>query len=133
AALGDLIQSDLREIGFELVRDVLEPAQYNEAYGPREFDVTDWGFSGPDADVLRSHLHSGGFQTVSTVEKPEIDALLEQAVATSDTAERERIYRQLQLWNNEQVLIVPLVVPTEITVAKPTVKGLEFDGYGRAL
>lgn len=133
AALGDLIQSDLREIGFELVRDVLEPAQYNEAYGPREFDVTDWGFSGPDADVLRSHLHSGGFQTVSTVEKPEIDALLEQAVATSDTAERERIYRQLQLWNNEQVLIVPLVVPTEITVAKPTVKGLEFDVYGRAL
>lgn len=133
AALADFIQSDLKQLGFELVRDVLEPAQYNERYGPREFDVTDWGFSSPDADILRSHLRTGGFQNVSTVSKPFIDEMLDDAVASTDPAEREFLYREIQKWNFEQVLIVPLYVPSEITLASPDVVGLEFDLYGRAL
>lgn len=133
AALADIIQSDLAEIGFELVRETLEPAQYNEQYGPRTFDLTDWGFSSPDADILRSHLRTGGFQTVSTVSKPFIDEMLDEAVASSDPAEREFLYREIQKWNAHEVLIVPLYVPSEITVAAPGVEGLEFDLYGRAL
>lgn len=133
AALADIIQSDLRQIGFELVRDVLEPAQYNERYGPRTFDVTDWGFSSPDADVLRSHLHTGGFQNASTVTKTFIDEMLDEAVASTDAAEREFLYREIQKWNFEQGLIVPLYVPSEITIASDTVQGLQFDLYGRAL
>lgn len=133
AALADIIQSDLRAIGFELVRDVLEPAQYNERYGPRSFDLTDWGFSSPDADVLRSHLHSTGFQTVSSVAKPFIDEMLDEAVASTDPAERQFIYQELQKWNFDQTLIVPLYVPSEITIASNDVQGLQFDLYGRAL
>jgi peptide/nickel transport system substrate-binding protein len=133
ASLANFIQSDLQDIGFELVREVLEPAQYMEFYGPREFDVADWSFSGPDADVLRSHLQTGGYQTVSTVSKPEIDQLLSDAVATSAPEERERIYQRIQQWNAQNNLIVPLFVPSEITVASDTVEGLEFDLYGRAL
>jgi peptide/nickel transport system substrate-binding protein len=132
ASLADVIQSDLKEIGFEIVRDVLEPAQYNEAYGPRDFDVTDWGFSSPDADVLRSHLHTGGFQTVSEVTKPQVDVWLDEAVASSDPEARERLYQRIQEWNAQQVLIVPLYVPSEITVASERVEGLTFDLYGRA-
>lgn len=133
AALADFIQADLKKIGFDLVRHTLEPSQYNERYGPRDFDVTDWGFSSPDADVLRSHLHSTGFQTVSAVAKPFIDEMLDDAVASTDPAEREFIYRELQKWNLEQGLIVPLYVPSEITLAAPNVVGLQFDLYGRAL
>jgi peptide/nickel transport system substrate-binding protein len=132
AALGDVIQSDLREIGFELVREALEPAQYNDLYGPRTFDITDWGFSSPDADVLRSHLQTGGFQNASTVTKPEVDAKLDAAVSTSDPAEREALYRDIQQWNNEQVLIVPLYMPSEVTASNSKVSGLTFDLYGRA-
>jgi len=132
ASLANFIQSDLKEIGFELVREVLEPAQYMEFYGPRNFDLTDWAFSSPDADVLRSHLQTGGFQTVSSVTKPEVDQWLSDAVATSSPAAREALYQQIQQWNAEQVLIVPLYVPSEITVAGPGVTGLIFDLYGRA-
>lgn len=133
AALADFIQSDLRQIGFELVRHTLEPAQYNERYGPRDFDVTDWGFSSPDADILRSHLHTGGFQTVSAVSKPFVDEMLDDAVASTDPAEREFLYREIQKWNFEQALIVPLYVPSEITIASNHVTGLQLDLYGRAL
>ena len=133
ASLADIVQSNLKEIGFEVVRDVLEPAQYNEAYGPRDFDFTDWSFSSPDADVLRSHLHTGGFQTVSQISKPQIDDWLDEAVATSDPAAREALYKKIQKWNNDQVLIVPLYVPSAITASSKTVSGVSFDLYGRPL
>ncbi|MDB4606890.1 ABC transporter substrate-binding protein, partial [Pontimonas sp.] len=133
ASLANFIQSDLKDIGFELVREVLEPAQYMEFYGPRDFDVTDWAFSGPDADVLRSHLQTGGYQTVSTVTKPEVDQWLSDAVATSSPAARQALYERIQRWNAAENLIVPLYVPSEITVASDAVSGLEFDLYGRAL
>lgn len=133
ASLANFIQSDLKDIGFELVREVLEPAQYMEFYGPRDFDVTDWAFSGPDADVLRSHLQTGGYQTVSTVTKPEVDQWLSDAVATSSPAARQSLYERIQRWNAAENLIVPLYVPSEITVASEAVSGLEFDLYGRAL
>lgn len=84
AALANAIQSDLKEIGFEVVREVLEPVAYNAQYAPKTFDLTDWGFSGADPDLLRSHLHTDGFQNASQVSDPEVDALLEQAVATGD-------------------------------------------------
>lgn len=133
ATLANFIQQDLKDIGFELVREVLEPAEYMERYVPRTFDITDWSFSSPDADVLRSHLQTGGFQTVSTVTKPEVDQWLSDAVATSSASARESLYQRIQQWNAAENLIVPLYVPSEITVAVEGVSGLTFDLYGRAL
>jgi peptide/nickel transport system substrate-binding protein len=133
ATLANFIQQDLKDIGFELIREVLEPAEYMERYGPRNFDLTDWSFSSPDADVLRSHLQTGGFQTVSAVTKPEVDQWLSDAVGTSDPGAREALYQRIQQWNSVENVIVPLVVPSEITVAVDGVSGLTFDLYGRAL
>ena len=133
ASLADVIQSDLKGIGFEIVREALEPAAYNEQYGPKTFDITDWGFSGVDADLLRSHLHTDGFQNASGLSDPAIDTLLEDAVATSDPAQRAALYTELQQWNAENVAIVPLYVPSMITAFSDSVTGLTFDLYGRPL
>ncbi|MDQ0641872.1 ABC transporter substrate-binding protein [Microbacterium murale] len=133
AALANAIQSDLADIGFEVVREVLEPGAYNEQYGPKTFDLTDWGFSGVDGDLLRSHLHTDGFQNASQVTDPEIDGLLEEGVATSDVDARAAIYQQLQQWNAQYTAIVPLYSPSLITAVNDTVSGLEYDLYGRPL
>jgi peptide/nickel transport system substrate-binding protein len=45
---------------------------------------------------------------------------------------REKLYGNIQQWNAKQVLIVPLFVPSKITVARDGVTGLTFDLYGRA-
>ncbi|WP_262927911.1 ABC transporter substrate-binding protein [Microbacterium sp. NIBRBAC000506063] len=132
-ALGNAIQSDLKEIGFEVVREVLEPGAYNEQYGPKTFDLTDWGFSGVDADLLRNHLHTAGFQNASQVSDPEIDALLEQGFSSSSQEERNDVYGQLQRWNAEYTAIVPLYSPALITAVNPTISGLSYDLYGRPL
>lgn len=133
AALGNAIQSDLASIGFEVVREVLEPGAYNEQYEPKTFDLTDWGFSGVDGDLLRSHLHTDGLQNASQVSDPEIDALLEEGIATSDLEARAAIYHQLQQWNAQYTAIVPLYSPSLITAYNDTVAGLEYDLYGRPL
>ncbi|MFK4762274.1 ABC transporter substrate-binding protein [Microbacterium sp. ZW T5_45] len=133
AALANAIQSDLKEIGFEVVREVLEPGAYNEQYGPKTFDLTDWGFSGVDPDLLRSHLHTDGFQNASQVSDPDLDALLEQAVGTSDQTERNTLYTEIQQWNAQHVAIVPLYSPSAITAVGERVSGLDYDLYGRPL
>ncbi|PRA80017.1 ABC transporter substrate-binding protein [Microbacterium sp. MYb66] len=133
AALANAIQSDLKAIGFEVEREVLEPGAYNEQYEPKTFDLTDWGFSGVDADFLRNHLHTDGFQNASQVSDPEIDALLEQAVASSDQEKRNELYTELQQWNAEYTAIVPLYSPSAITAVGERVAGLSYDLYGRPL
>ncbi len=133
AALANAIQSDLRAVGFEVIRDVLEPAAYNDQYGPKTYDITDWGFSGVDPDLLRSHLHTEGFQNASQVSDPAVDELLDAGVSTTDVTERAGLYGQLQQWNAQHVAIVPLYVPSLITAVAPKITGLTFDLYGRPL
>lgn len=133
AALANAIQSDLKQVGFEIEREVLEPGAYNEQYGPKTFDITDWGFSGVDADLLRSHLGSDGFQNASQVKDAEVDALLQQGLSTTDPAARAEVYTQLQQWNAEHVAIVPLYVPSMITAVNEGIDGLAYDLYGRPL
>ncbi|MBY6062253.1 ABC transporter substrate-binding protein [Microbacterium esteraromaticum] len=132
-ALANVVQSDLAEVGFEITRDVLEPATYNERYGPKTFDITDWGFSGVDADLLRNHLHSEGFQNASQVSNAEIDALLEEGLAAQQQADRDAVYQQVQEWNAAYTAIVPLYTPSLITAVGATVDGLTYDLYGRPL
>lgn len=133
AALADIIQSDLKKIGFEVIREALEPAAYNAQYGPKTFDLTDWGNASVDADVLRSQLSTTGFQNASQVSNPEVDALLDEAVATSDPAQRTSLYTQVQQWNATYVAAVPLYVPSLITASSPEVSGLSYDLFGRPL
>ncbi len=132
-ALGVAFQADLKKIGVELIREELEPAAYNEQYGPKTFDITDWSFSGPDSDLLRSHLHTDGFQNASQVSNPEVDALLEKAIASSDTDERNGYYTALQQWNAADNAIIPIYVPALISAVDGSVDGLAFDVYGRPL
>ncbi|MCR2763762.1 ABC transporter substrate-binding protein [Microbacterium sp. zg.B48] len=133
AALANAIQADLKDVGFEIVREVLEPGAYNEQYEPKTFDLTDWGFSGVDADLLRSHLHTEGFQNASQVSDPALDELLTRAVAEGDANSRAGIYREVQQWNAQHVAIVPLYVPSVITAVGAEVQGLTYDLYGRPL
>ena len=133
AALANAIQSDLKKAGFEIIREELEPGAYNEQYGPKTFDITDWGFSGVDPDLLRSHLESTGFQNASQVNDPKIDALTLEGATATDATERKNAYTALQRWNAEYVAIVPLYVPSVITASAPEISGLAFDLYGRPL
>ena len=65
--------------------------------------------------------------------KPQVDEWLDEAVASSDPAVREGLYQKIQDWNAQQVLIVPLYVPSEITVASRKVLRLTSNPIPRVL
>ncbi|MDN4640190.1 ABC transporter substrate-binding protein [Agreia sp. PsM10] len=130
ANLANLIQDGLKKIGFEVVHDQLEPGAYLDAYLAGDYDLTDWGFLSADADVLRSHLGTGGYQNASHLSDPEIDATLASAVATTDASQRAELYTQLQQWNAENAVIVPLYVPEYILASSKKVGGIEVDIHG---
>lgn len=133
SALANAIQSDLKAVGFEITRETLEPGAYNEKYGPKAFDITDWDFSGVDPDLLRSHLATDGFQNASSVSDPKLDQLLKDGIAATDASTRADVYAQIQKWNAKDDAIVPLYVTSAITAVGDKVAGLRFDIYGRPL
>lgn len=125
-----LFADDLKKIGFKLTHKVLEPAEYMEAYRPGTYDLADWSFASADADVLRQHLHTSGFQNASRVSDEQLDAQLEQASASTDAAERERIYKEVQQWNVKYRAILPLYNEQFITAQAPTVHKVKYDLFG---
>jgi len=133
ASIGDVVQSDLQQLGFEIVRDNLEIAQYYDEFNARAYDLSDWSFPSVDADVLRAHLHSGGYKNGSSTSNATVDRLLDDAIATSDPTEREALYQELQQWNAAHVAMVPITVPSAITAYSPDIENLSFDLYGQPL
>lgn len=128
--LAALFADDLKKIGFKLEHKVVEPAEYNEHYGAGTFDITDWDFASADANILRAHLHSEGFQNASHVADSELDALLDEAAASTDAATRQSLYQQVQQWNAKNLAIVPLYTSAFIDAQGATVQKLNYDLYG---
>ncbi|MEB4616039.1 ABC transporter substrate-binding protein [Leucobacter sp. M11] len=129
-SMAALFTESLAEVGIELTHEVVEPAVYNERYPAGDFTLTDWSFAAVDADALRAHLHSAGFQNASQVNDPELDALLERAAAVSDRTERGELYREVLRWNDEQVAIIPVSLPAMIGARSPELRGVATDVYG---
>lgn len=128
--LAGLFVDNLKAIGFKLVHKVVEPAEYMDVYVPGTFDIVDWDFASNDADVLRQHLHSSGYQNASHVSDAALDALLEQAVATHDAAQREALYQQVQQWNAANNAIVPIYLPEFVSAQGATARKVGYDLFG---
>ncbi|MEO7349008.1 MAG: ABC transporter substrate-binding protein [Terrimesophilobacter sp.] len=133
ASFAVAVQADLKKVGFEVIRDDYEVAKFYELYLARDFDLSDWSFPSVDADVLRAHLHTDGYKNGSSLSDPAVDKLLDDAVATADPAEREKLYQKLQRWNVKNLALIPIYVPTSTTAYSNAVTGLIFDLYGQPL
>lgn len=128
--LASLFADDLKQIGFKLEHKIVEPAEYNEAYEAGAFDITDWDFASADANILRSHLHSEGFQNASRVSDPGLDALLDEASASTDPAQRAALYSEVQQWNAKNVAIVPVYANAFTNAQAATARNVAYDLFG---
>ena len=83
-------------------------------------------------DMRQRHCTTRQYGDQSYV-NTEVDALLEKAIASSDTDERNGYYTALQQWNAADNAIIPIYVPALISAVDGSVDGLAFDVYGRPL
>ncbi len=134
-ALVNFMVDDLKKIGFELTHSAVEGPEYSARYADEnglilDFDLTDWSFASLDADALRQHLHTGGFQNATTVSDEKLDSTLDEAASTTDAGARKQAYADVQQWNLNEVAVVPVYLSQFTTASLPSVSGLTYDAYG---
>jgi peptide/nickel transport system substrate-binding protein len=95
--LGELMQSQVAEAGFDLQVVPMEAATsyQNQNDGAYDIVLTPWsGRVDPDANIHRFH-HSAGTDNFPKAVDPELDALLDEARSTYDFEARKAIYDEI--------------------------------------
>lgn len=101
---GELLRSQLAEVGIDVELRTLEPPVFIEAvFEDRDFDTNIISYcqsADPEIGVRRmfdsEQIGPTPFSNAAAYENPEVDALFEEAVRTVDREERGELYRQMQ-------------------------------------
>ncbi len=86
--------------------------------------------SGGDPDILRRFFDSQSSFNWSHVNDPQLDQWLEEAVQTTDMAQRAALYSQVQRQVMSQALVIPIRDYVNLNGVSNRVEGLRFDAQG---
>lgn len=135
AAFDQALQADLKKVGFELKLVPLDAAAYEPIRNRGDYGLIAFAWGGADPDILRvlfdsSQLFDDGGNNAARLHDPKVDGWLRAAGATSDVAERKRLYAQVQ----QKLLADGDALPTGVVqrqiVTRKSVSGLRFDANG---
>jgi peptide/nickel transport system substrate-binding protein len=135
--LAELVQAILTEMGFEATLDITPYDAFAQRVIEGNYNTAEMNWTALDPNlVLYNMFHSsqvdgGGYFNRTRVQDPELDALIEAARSTSDVAERERIYQEIQMMAVENIYILPIWDNAWLTLTAANVEGLTFDLEGR--
>ncbi|TWF80600.1 peptide/nickel transport system substrate-binding protein [Pseudonocardia hierapolitana] len=123
----EFLQAQMAEIGITLQPQFFDLAQYSSSVvQSHDFQIAGW-VGGP-TDVpypaVVNLMRTGGNANYGGYSNPEVDTLLDRAAATTDEAERTRLYQQVGLKTNQDIAVAYYSRGYLSTVAKPEVKGV---------
>jgi peptide/nickel transport system substrate-binding protein len=127
-----VIQEQLKAIGIELETDFQENAIYLENYNAGNFDLSVTGTSAyvDPNDVIQENFHTDRTSLRTGYSNPDVDALIEEGIATGDQEARAEIYRQIQEILNEDITWINLYIANQYEAAKTTVMGYQHVATG---
>ncbi|MBB6637742.1 ABC transporter substrate-binding protein [Cohnella thailandensis] len=127
-----IVQQQLKKIGIqvdvEITKDVLTKVFKNDdydIYGNSQVNV--------DPNALYQFYHTaapGALGNLAHVSDPQLDQWLEQGAVEKDEAKRAEIYKNVQQFIKDNVVILPIYVFPYTVAASNSVKGLAFDSVG---
>jgi peptide/nickel transport system substrate-binding protein len=121
-----VLQEQLRQIGIEAELNLVENAtMVDQVYVGKTYDIAVTGESAyvdPNTLIL-PNFKSGESGNFVNYANPEVDALIEQGIATTDQDERARIYQEIQTILLEDLPWVNLFVANQYEAMKTNVKG----------
>jgi peptide/nickel transport system substrate-binding protein len=123
----EFLQAQMAAIGITLEPQFYDLAQYSsQVVQSQDFQIAGWVGGPVDAPypAASNLLHSGGNANYGGYSNPQMDRLLDQAVASTDAAERRRLYQQVQLLANEDIAVAWYSRGYLSTITKPEVKGV---------
>lgn len=91
--VAEVVKSELAEIGVEVTIELLDRATWLQAAANLEHDlIIDALWIGPDPNEWRSQVGTGGAYNRTGYSNPDVDALFDQGVSSSDQATRAEAY-----------------------------------------
>ena len=133
--LGQVIQAQAKEAGFEVEVASTEFASALDASDAGNFDTFQVGWSGrvdPDGNIY-NFLHTGAPLNITGYSDPEVDRLLEEARLVEDQEQRKELYTEAIQIAAEDRPILYLYHPVNYLATGPDVVGVEYyaDGLPR--
>lgn len=128
--LAQAIQAAVKQsAGIDLQIQLVDQGTATKALADGAYELFDNSRADTDAGAaLNLLLYSTGSINRTGFKSPELDKLLDDAVATTDSAKRTESYRQLQqLVITDQALVQPLYAPQDQIAASKSVGGTGFE------
>jgi peptide/nickel transport system substrate-binding protein len=125
--MAEVIQSMVREAGFDLTVNTMEFASSLQAGYKGDFQAYLIGWSGrADADGnMWALMHTGGTFNYGHHSNPEMDALLDAARVETDVAKRREIYGKVWDIQRQDMPLVYLFIGKNIVGMKKTLEGFQ--------
>ena len=123
----EIVQAQLAKVGIRLKINAADWSVYLPTMFQKRYALTILGTSGqsdPD-DFLYGNFHSKGGLNLVNYNDAQFDRLLEQGRATSDEAQRRRLYEQAQARLVETVPMVFIYHSTQYEAVRKSVRGFE--------
>jgi peptide/nickel transport system substrate-binding protein len=115
-SLFEQIQANTAAVGFDVQLEPVDLSSWYGALAAHEYEAVSAPYTTVGPDVLRILYHSEGtvpapsgyFANHAMLQDPELDALLEAALATTDDAERAELYADAQRIILDSHTVLPL-------------------------
>ncbi|MBQ9897425.1 MAG: peptide ABC transporter substrate-binding protein [Synergistaceae bacterium] len=130
--MATIIQAQLAELGIKSEIMQQEWGAYLNDLQKKEHDVflLGWGLSVPDPDyAVAGLLESNAGTNYTTFNDAKLDEMLAKGRSLPDGEERAQVYRDMQLYINEQLPMVYLHNDEAIAGVRKVVKGFEVDPF----
>ncbi|MCL4860513.1 MAG: hypothetical protein KJZ93_13945 [Caldilineaceae bacterium] len=132
ASMATAIQAQLKAVGIELQLRLYDYSGWLDAFYARDYNLIMRFSWGPPYDPHT--LLAGAFYTDDRPEStisyssPDLDVLIDAALASTDTDKRQALYDQIWQHLDEQAAVIPLVYPQRIYAVRSEVQGLRLGG-----
>lgn len=131
-----IIQSNIKELGIELVIEPVEWGTYLErsAMGEHELLLGGWFPGTNDSDIVLYPLYhsnaKGSAGNRSFYSNPEYDKLVEMGRQETDIEKRAELYREAQAILEEDLPIIPILRKNEVIGMRKNISGFIFRPNG---
>lgn len=122
------VQAQLAEVGITVEIESLDSSEYVDRWLAGDFDAAiarNGGSADPNTMYARYFTSEGSFNDVAGFSSERLDELFAEGVATTDPAERKRVYDEISARLVEEAAWVWLFTPQLFVVSTSDVEGLE--------
>jgi len=130
----ELVQSELRSIGFDVKIGIYDALTVNEDQRKGESNLSPLPGARTDPDILSAFLHSrnvgsGGFN-FSFTKDPTLDRLFDEGATEVNTEKRLQIYAEAVKYAMERAYMLPITTRDNVSLESVKVQDLRYDATG---